>query len=313
MTSGTLWIIAAVAAALSSYLVVRRFRHVPAPRQPRYRLSERHLEIMGLRVCYVEKAPRNPFREKETILFIHGLGGSLDNWNYNVSYFARSWKAIALDLPGFGKSEKPIMPYSIAFFTKVIRSFMDKKGIRKAVLVGNSMGGHIALSFALTYPSRTEKIVLVDPSGAWKKPGLLLTVIIGMFGSEWWFRHPAPWQIRWFIRRIFYKQGTKPARELERRYAAWALSQEFHLLAQAFYRAGVDVLYSTLRHRLPEVRVPTLLVWGRQDRLVSVKLASYMHRRIPRSQLIVYDRCGHVPMMEKSREFNRDVEKFLQQ
>lgn len=278
-----------------------------------YRHPAKEIEVLGVRICYVEKGPLIPLGPRKTMIFIHGLGGSLDNWDHNIPHFSGVYRTIALDLPGFGQSEKPIRSYSIKFFARTIREFMHQKGIRRAVLVGNSMGGHVCLTFALKFPQMVEKLVLVDPLGAWKEPGILTTTFLALFGSAWWISRPRPRQIRWVIGRIFYDTGNGTARRFEKKFIALAQSREFPLHARAIYHTWVNVLHSSLRHRLSEVKVPTLIVWGREDRLVTPKLAPFMHRRIRGSQLIVYDRCGHVPMMEKPRKFNRDVESFLRE
>lgn len=312
MTSSLLLSVFAAAVLLLVVYYLSRLRHRPTPRPKRYRFKEKYIDVLDLRICYVEKGPKNLLRRNRSIIFLHGLGGFLDNWDENLPYFSGRYRAIALDLPGFGKSEKPIMPYSVQFFTNVVKAFMDARGITRAVLVGNSMGGHIALNVALKYPEMVEKLVLVDPGGSWRKPGTFLSLVIALFGSDWWFRHPSPWQIRLVVSRIFYDAESRHAREYMRRYIGWSRTKEFHLFAHAFYRAGVDILFNTLRNRLREVRVPTLIVWGKEDRIIPVGLAYSMHRRIRGSRLIVYERCGHVPMMEKAAEFNRDVEKFLE-
>ena len=111
------------------------------------------------------------------VILIHGLGGYLEHWQQNIESLADRHRVYALDLVGFGRSDKPEADYCLPFFARFVRDFMDCQGIERATLVGNSLGGSIALQFAIDFPSRVEKLVLVDSAGLGKDVTIFLRLV----------------------------------------------------------------------------------------------------------------------------------------
>jgi len=114
--------------------------------------------IDNMRVNYIDVG------EGPTLILIHGLGADLSKWEKNILHLSLTYRVIALDLPGFGKSDRVNHEYRGTFFINVIRELMDYLGVSKATLIGNSMGGWLSLLFAETYPQQTEKLILVAPA-----------------------------------------------------------------------------------------------------------------------------------------------------
>ena len=124
-------------------------------------LQEKTVMVFGAKINYVEAGdPAKP-----TVILLHGLGGSLGNWQTTTGPLSQNYHVIALDQVGFGKSDKPFLKYRVATFVDFLDKFMSELKIEKASLVGNSMGGWVAGLIAIKYPNRVEKIVLADAAG----------------------------------------------------------------------------------------------------------------------------------------------------
>lgn len=272
----------------------------------------RHLhrvELPGARVNYAE------IGEGEPILFLHGLGGCWRNWLENLPHFGRTHRAIALDLPGFGHSPMPSWPIDMPAYGRLVHDFCEKLGIeRVAALVGNSMGGFVSTEAANEDPSRFERLVLVSAAGigfARAVASLRARASLGAFERSMSFlaRPHGVWLTRVRGRRlafgslVHYPNRLRP--ELLRELI------EPSLRAPGFSQAIRAIGGYDTRHRLTEIEVPTLVVWGLNDRIVRVEDAIGYHRLIPESRLEIFERTGHLPQMERPERFNRLVEDFL--
>jgi pimeloyl-ACP methyl ester carboxylesterase len=266
------------------------------------------VELPGAEVNYAE------IGEGESILFVHGLGGCWRNWLENLPHFSRTHHTIALDLPGFGDSPMPSWPIDMPAYGRLIHDFCEKLGIdRVAALVGNSMGGFAATEAVIERPSRFERLVLVSAAGISfaEKQGRRDEAAIRMFEAtiphfagphRTWLARPRGRQIA-FGNVINYPNRIRP--EL--------LSEQIDPgIRSAGFADAVRTMggYDT-RYRLPEIEIPTLVVWGLKDRIVPVEAAIGYHRLIPDSRLEIFERTGHVPQMERPARFNALLDDFL--
>jgi pimeloyl-ACP methyl ester carboxylesterase len=235
------------------------------------------------------------------VILIHGLGADWRHWAANIGPLSQNLHVIALDLIGYGQSDKPLERYTVENFVRCLHGFMDELKIPKASLVGNSLGGWIALDFAIRHPSMVDKLVLVDAAGmppqvALKEPpgGLKPLSILN-------------------VHEFF---------DLMEANKAWATmdlgpnSFERHVQNGDSYTIASSVAeMATGREfenkKLGKVRAPTLIIWGRDDVLIPLAHGEALHRGIAGSQLIVLDGTGHIPMVGKPTEFNAAVGKFL--
>lgn len=275
------------------------------PRSGGTTLDERRIRVDGVEIAYWEAGGGSP------VLFLHGLGGRKDNWTENFEAFARSHRTVALDLPGFGNSSKGEAPYGIAFFARTVRAFLGAIGLERPSLVGNSMGGHISLRFALDYPGDLDRLVLVDAAGAnvGMDPTALPMNPQTLLDSEIPFE-PTEDVLRMMMGFIVYENPPVAERLLAQALTDWK-APDARERRQAFLRSAVSLYESPLLDRLGEVRAPTLVVWGEKDRLVRRPNAFAFRDGIPGARLVMYERCGHVPMLERPADFNRDVLAFL--
>jgi pimeloyl-ACP methyl ester carboxylesterase len=271
----------------------------------------RHLhrvELPGAEVNYAE------IGEGEPVLFVHGLGGCWQNWLENLPHLGRTHRAIALDLPGFGESPTPSWPIEMPAYGRLVHDFCEKLGIeRVAALVGNSMGGFVSTEAVIERASRFERLVLVSAAGISfaealgrgneARVRLFETTALTLAGPRRvWLNRPRGRQIA-FGNIFHYPNRIRP--ELLREQLEPSIrSPGFPPAVRAI--GGYDT-----RHRLPEIELPTLVIWGMNDRIVPVEAAIGYHRMIPHSRLELFERTGHVPQMERPARFNRLLDEFL--
>lgn len=231
--------------------------------------------------------------EGPELVLLHGLFGALSNWESVLTEFSKDHKVIIPLMPIYEKSSvKPSVEGLAAF----VRDFLDYKGIAKSTLLGNSLGGHIALVFALAYPERANALVLTGSSGLFES---------GM-GSTFPQRGNYPY-IKDRVEYTFYNPHT----------ATKELIDEVFGIVNDNYKALRIVKIAraaqreNLAKQLQNLNVPTLLVWGLNDNITPPNVAHEFHRLLPISELRFIDQCGHAAMMEQPEEFNRYTREFL--
>jgi pimeloyl-ACP methyl ester carboxylesterase len=267
----------------------------------------RSLVVNGSRVNYVEMGEGPP------LVLVHGLSGCWQNWLENIPRFARRHRVIAPDLPGFGESELPHEEISIPGYGRFLDAFLGAVGVERASLVGNSMGGFIAAEAAISHPSRVEKLVLVSAAGlvrvgnrqlyALERMARLFHPLTAAFLArrEHLVRRPG------LRRRMLYGVVRYPDRiapEIAYEVASGAGKPGFLDALNAIWEYD-------FRDRLPEISVPTLILWGRNDRIVPVAGAYEYEQLIPNARREIFEDTGHVPMLERPARFNQLVERFL--
>lgn len=252
--------------------------------------------------------------EGEPIVFVHGISGSWQNWLENLPHFGRERRAIALDLPGFGASPMPSSPIDMYAYGRLLHDFCEKLGLRKDVtLVGNSMGGLVAAEAVLTEPSRFNRLVLVSAAGfinTWlpHQRGKATSRAWDTFGrpfgaaARFFVTHP---RARWMMFRFVIRYPHRLSKELLWEQMASGVP------CPGFADALDAVIEYDARDRLEEVTIPTMIVWGFEDWVISAAAALSYHRRIPRSRLEIFEHTGHVPQMERPTRFNAVVDDFL--
>lgn len=290
-------------------LVVSACAHAPEVRplawaDLRYAAPEKEAEVAGHRVVYVDEGPRG---DPEPIVFIHGLGGDLMNWRRNIGVFARAKRVLAVDLPGFGKSQKkPDQDYRPSFESDAVVALLDALEVRRATLVGNSMGGQIAAWTALRHPERVARLVLVGAAGLQE----------GNWFVDWLFSEERIREYAWQdpTRTEGFLWERMPEDYPETYESTYAISKSdptWPAYAKAFRSAYEGIVAEPLRDRMGEIRAPTLLAWGEKDRLVPLENAFEFHRNVSGSLLAIFEGCGHVPQWECPDAFNAALANFL--
>ncbi|MCF8212978.1 MAG: alpha/beta hydrolase [Cryomorphaceae bacterium] len=228
------------------------------------------------------------------MIFLHGLMGNLSNFQHQVDYFSsRGYEVVVPLLPLYSM---PLATTSVSSLTKFVKKFIDHRGYTKVILVGNSLGGHIALLFQKLFPSYLKSIVLSGSSGLYEAA-----------------------------------MGNSYPRRGDRDYIAERVRDVFHIKAVATEEL-IDQVFSTVNDRMKAIKtlaisksairhnmaeditsfhLPVCLIWGRQDAVTPPEVADKFHELLPNSDLFWIDHCGHAAMMEHPQEFNNIVDEWL--
>jgi len=263
-------------------------------------MKSHEIVVDGIRIHWVE-AGSGP-----ALFLLHGLGATHVNWERTIPAFADRWRVIAPDLPGHGRSAKPDAPYTIDFHAGIMRSFARELGVADAVVVGNSLGGQIAAELGVFYPNWTRALVLVAPAGGFSAPVQALHWAVGAAAHPVVLRLALPWASDWCVYDASLPGGEARRRALRERLA----HADYPDFARAVARSLAGSL-AAARQPLHRLRQPTLLVWGRDDRLVAASGSRRVIRAVPHARLAVLERCGHLPMLEQAERFNALLADFL--
>ena len=230
---------------------------------------------------------------RHALVFLHGLLGRVTNWDGATRHFRDRCRLLPVSFPIY----EPEAPYhTVKSLTAHVLTEMDAAGMDKAVLFGNSMGGQIALNVALAAPERVSGLVLTGSAGLLERG----------FTKDMPMR-PSPDYLRERMHRIFYNPI----------FATDELVADVHGLLQVnknklrLIKLARRLKLQNLHDELPRISMPTLLIWGREDRITPLPVAETFAERMPNARLEVLDCCGHAPNIERPEEFNRLAEEFL--
>lgn len=247
------------------------------------------------------------------ILFVHGLSGSWQNWLENLPRFSRTRRVVSLDLPGFGRSPMPEQTITIEYYGRVLNGFAQQLGLEHACIVGNSMGGFAAAEAVSAEPERFAKLVLVSAAGishaAMRREPAERVARMALAAAPLALRVQDSAMRRPKLREAAFKGLFRHPEllRIELLYETLANGAEPPGFADALVNlAGYDFL-----DRLEQVELPTLIVWGRDDRIVPPRDATGYGQRLRNSQTVIFDDCGHLPMLERPTRFNRVLGQFL--
>jgi triacylglycerol lipase len=259
--------------------------------------ADKYATVYGAKLHYQE-AGSGP-----VVILLHGLGGDTSNWAPTIGPLAQKHRVIALDQIGFGRSDKPFLNYRVATLVDFLAGFYKEMKIERATLVGNSLGGFVATSFALAHPEKVDRLVLVDAAGFSVPKDTDLRVLSGLNPST---RN----QVKDLMSLVFYNKqvfGSDAAIDtLFARRVAAGDGYTVQRMIESIVR-GEDVL----DNRLSAVKHPTLIIWGREDGLTPLSMGERFKKEIAGSELLIIEKCGHVPQLEKAAEFNAALMKFL--
>jgi len=273
--------------------------------------EDQYLEIDSLNIRYWALG-----NHPTPLILVHGLGGYAENWMFNMHALAEHFRVYVLDLPGFGKSDKPDAPFTYMYFARFVHRFMETLHIERAHFTGHSLGGGMMLKLALTHPEKISKLVLVGSSGLGRaiSPSLRL-LSLPLIGEK--LSRPSPKGIARLYKQMVNDKSLITADKVELGYQINARPRaQRTFLATA--RNMMNLLgmkpaqYKPIRTQLHKVKAPVLVLWGQQDRMVPVKHARVAEENIPDVSVKRFDKCGHLPMMEHPEAFNQEVVKFLE-
>ena len=264
--------------------------------------ATKQVEIFGQKIYYLE-AGSGP-----EVILLHGLGGDKGNWRMTLPVLAARFHVYAPDQIGFGQSDKPQINYRVATLVDFLSAFYKKMGISKATLVGNSLGGWVAMDFALQYPDKVSRLVLVDSGGySFKRTGGVAPTREVMLGLN-----PSSLAGTKLLMAIVFHNKAFSTDEVAEQVFTEHLRKNDGYTINSFVDSilrGEDVVDG----RLGALKTPTLIVWGRDDTLIPLATGKALAEDIAGSQTVVLDDCGHVPQMECAAPFNDALVKYLGQ
>ena len=248
------------------------------------------------------------------VILIHGLGASADIWQKNVESLAKHHRVYVPDLVGFGRSDKPDIEHTPSSAALFIYDFMNALNIEKATLIGNSLGGGISLQFSLEYPDKVDKIVLVDSAGLGREVIFPLRLLSLPFIGKLMTR-PSRKGIYLYFRDAVYDRKLLNKDFIDLYYELHSLPGAQESLLRVIrtaigIRGARKKLVAPIMTNLEKINQPTLIVWGKQDKVIPLEYAYFAKERISNSQLHVFDPCGHMPQFERPEEFNNLVLEF---
>ncbi len=264
------------------------------------------IEVDGIKLHYQEKGAGTP------LVLIHGYGSSTFTWRDVFVPLSEKFRVIAVDLKGFGFSEKPAGDYTKREQAVLVQKLLDKLNIEKAYFAGSSMGGEVSLNVALQNPNRVEGLILIDASG--------VESVKGSSSTPWFYEIP-------FVGRGLVAVGLLSDNlvraSLKRSY--FDDSKVTEKVVSTYYlplqtNNGQRAVVSTERQwdlypiedDLSKIKVPTLLIWGREDVVTPLAGGKIMNASIENSQLVIFENCGHLPAEEMPQRTVEEILKFTE-
>jgi pimeloyl-ACP methyl ester carboxylesterase len=275
-----------------------RYQYGARPGEPK---DATFVYVEGTRVHYLDVG------QGPAVVLIHGFGGGIENWAAVIGPLKKKHRVLALDLKGHGWTDSPRGDYSVAAQARLVLGLLDARGVKEAAVVGHSYGCGVALAVALAAPKRVTRLALFD---GYVFEDQFLT-------ANYWLR--VPWIgefIVWFIasrpdetmHQAFFDPKYVTQKILDdiergRRRPGWTAAGKLAAMrAMSLYQQD---------KRYGEISQPALLLWGREDVVTPVSFGERLCRELPNAHILVYPRCGHVPMIEAAGTSTSDLVRFL--
>jgi len=275
-------------------------------------MKPRVINLDGDRVAY-RIAGKGP-----VLLLVHGMAGSSMTWRHVIPALAQRYTVLAPDLLGHGRSDKPRGEYSLSAHVNTLRGLLDALGLQRATVVGQSLGGGVAMQLAYEFPERCQRLVLVNSGGLGREVNLILRGLT-LPGADYVFPlvcsprlRDAGSRVATWLRRAGVR-STPASQEIWRSYASLADAPT----RRAFFRGLRDVIdlggqaVSALSRLYRAAALPTLIVWGAQDPFIPVRHGIAAHKAIPGSRLEIFEGVGHYPHCEAPERFVEVLVDFI--
>jgi len=267
-------------------------------------LHERSVNVNDLKISYYEGGPQGA----ETVLLVHGFAADKSTWLWFARALTERYHVIAVDLPGFGASDRPHGSYDVGTQTERLAAFVDALGIRRLHLAGHSMGGHIAALYAARYPEQVTSLALIANAGVSTPRRSAFFQRLEEQGDNPLLVNSEP-QFDQLLEWLFVAPPQFPER-LHQYLAQRAVADSAH---QREVFEHLRDRYLPLEPELPRIQAPTLLLWGDQDRILDVSSIETMKPLLKNASVVIIKDCGHAPILERPEESAADYLKFIDQ
>ncbi|HXQ72734.1 MAG TPA: alpha/beta hydrolase [Pyrinomonadaceae bacterium] len=258
--------------------------------------AQKEVVVFGQKIRYLE-AGTGP-----TVILLHGLGGSGQNWMFTVNGLSPQFHVVVPDQIGFGNSDKPMINYRVRTYVDFLNEFYKQLKIERATLVGNSMGGWIAAAFTIAFPEKVDRLVLADATGYMPPANF-------DFKSLYALNPSTREGMKQLVGKVFFNKSFSTDAVIDQFLAQRMSAGDGYTINSLIESVGRREDF--LDGQLDKIKTPTLIVWGREDGLVLLSEGERLKKDIANSKLVVFDRCGHFPQVEKAGEFNAAVLEFL--
>ncbi|MBK9624486.1 MAG: alpha/beta hydrolase [Rhodocyclaceae bacterium] len=266
------------------------------------------IAVNGMQVHIRDEGPKN---DLTPIVLLHGTSASLHTWDGWVGVLAKERRVIRFDLPGFGLTgPAPDDDYQLSSYSKFVAATLDAIGVKTFILVGNSLGGNIAWASAASYPERVERLILVDAGGyAFQSESVPLGFRIAKIsGVNRLMSNVLPRSLIEGSLTNVYGDPSKVSPALVDRY--------YDLARREGNRRALGLRFTQTKRGdkadlIPQLKMPTLIIWGAKDRLIPLENGQRFHREIAGSQLVIFDQLGHVPQEEDPVQTVAVASKFI--
>ncbi|HKV34462.1 MAG TPA: alpha/beta fold hydrolase [Pyrinomonadaceae bacterium] len=260
--------------------------------------AQKEVVVFGQKIRYLE-AGSGP-----TVILLHGLGGSGQNWMFTVNGLSPQFRVVVPDQIGFGNSDKPLINYRVRTYVDFLNEFYKQLKIERATLVGNSMGGWVAAAFTIAFPEKVDRLVLASATG--------LAPPANFDYKSLYALNPSTREgMKQLVAKVFFNKSFSTDAVIDQFLAQRMSAGDGYTINSLIESVGRREDF--LDGQLDKIKTPTLIIWGREDGLVLLSEGERLTRDIANSKLIIFDRCGHFPQVEKAGEFNAAVLEFLKQ
>lgn len=265
-------------------------------------LEPQELQIPGFRIAYLDGG------EGEPLVLVHGMGANKDEWNRVADHLTSHHRVIAVDLPGFGESDKPVDgSYMTPDQVQYLRQFVEALGLASIHLGGNSMGGRVAAAYAAQYPDQVQSLWLMAPAG-------VVSAQPSELASRLRRGEPVPLVVS-------TREDLEQSLELttaETPYYPGAVKDAFARTAHENFELHSRIMAElmqeyggqSLEEIVADLSVPTRIVWGKEDKVFHYSSAEVLHRLIRDSSVLLLPDTGHLPMLETPQELAEDYKQF---
>jgi pimeloyl-ACP methyl ester carboxylesterase len=278
-----------------------------------YGYDVNYSKVRNVNVAYIDEGSGN-----NTLLLIHGLGTYAKGWIKNIEALSQYNRVIAVDLPGYGKSDKGHYKYTMEFYAQVLTELLDNLEIERVTPIGHSMGGQIAMTMALDYSDRVDKLVLISPAGFERFDNGEGDWMVNVMTPELVKDTPIR-AIDTNLRYNFY-ETPEDAEFLITERIQLRGSSEFDNYCYAVSKNVQAMIDGYVYDRLDQISQPTLVLWGENDELIPNRflhagwtkdIAKIGEQEISNNKTILFPKCGHFVQFEKSEETNQAIIEFI--
>jgi len=277
-------------------------------------LPVRHVTVDGIDIAYVDSGGNKP-----PVVLIHGLSSYHSYWEHQIPHLAERYRVLAIDLPGYGQSARPDASYTPPWFASVVSGWMDAIGVAKAPIVGHSMGGQISLTLALQEPQKVEALVLSGPAGFERfTKGEADT--IKAFWTESRALHTSETELRATFTGVVFNRPDAGVERLLQERVRMRDTAAFRGTSVAVARSIAGMVDHPVLDRLGEIAVPTLVVYGTDDRMIpnpvfhggrTRSIGAAAVKALPHAELVMLPGAGHTGHHDDPEGFHAAIDPFL--